>query len=196
MKSTTFILALLCSLFSNSQSKQLQPGDTIPAVILKSLTTLQNPASSIQHLESSLIDSSTNRHIGTSPNQLIILDFWATWCGSCIKSFPKVDSLQQQFKEQLQFILVSSKPTGDNSAKVKALFEKRKQKNGNPWCFTQITDDTLLVSLFPFKSLPRYIWIKNGQLLANTSWRQLTTANITEAINTPPGQLLSFANKN
>src|SRR5690606_22197853 len=25
--------------------------------------------------------------------KLIILDFWATWCGSCIKNFPKLDSL-------------------------------------------------------------------------------------------------------
>ena len=172
MKLTICFLALLCSLHSNSQPKQLQPGDTLPAQIL------------------------SNSHIRTFTNQLIILDFWATWCGSCIKSFPKVDSLQQQFKEQLQFILVSSIPTGDNKTKVDAFFEKRKQKNGNPWCFTQITDDTLLVSLFPFKSLPRYIWIKQGRLLANTSWRQLTIANINEAITLPPGKLPSFSNNN
>lgn len=40
-------------------------------------------------------------------SQFIILDFWNTACISCIKSFPKIDSLQKQYSGKIQFILAN-----------------------------------------------------------------------------------------
>ena len=40
------------------------------------------------------------------PNQSIVIDFWASWCGDCIKGLPKVKALQQQFPEAT-FIFLS-----------------------------------------------------------------------------------------
>src|SRR5258705_13906132 len=38
----------------------------------------------------------------------VFLDFWATKCTSCIQSFPKVNLLQKQFKDSVDFILVGT----------------------------------------------------------------------------------------
>lgn len=36
----------------------------------------------------------------------LFLDFWFTGCITCIKSFPKINMLQQEFKEEVQFLMV------------------------------------------------------------------------------------------
>src|SRR5687768_3477014 len=51
------------------------------------------------------------RNFSELKGKLVILDFWNTWCGSCIDAFPKMDQLQKQFGEKVQIILVNSTET-------------------------------------------------------------------------------------
>jgi thiol-disulfide isomerase/thioredoxin len=32
--------------------------------------------------------------------KVVYIDFWASWCGPCVKSFPWMNKIQQQYKEQ------------------------------------------------------------------------------------------------
>lgn len=41
------------------------------------------------------------------PSKIIVIDFWATWCGPCIAAFPHLDSLQAKYKKQVQIIALS-----------------------------------------------------------------------------------------
>ncbi|WP_316814261.1 TlpA disulfide reductase family protein [Pedobacter heparinus] len=56
----------------------------------------------------------------------LILDFWATTCATCIASFPKMNAIQEKFKDQLQIILI-----GDNASKygknIQNMYEKVKK---------------------------------------------------------------------
>lgn len=43
-------------------------------------------------------------------NKVIVLDFWATWCGPCVGSIPHKNQLQQAFPNEVQVIGVSAEP--------------------------------------------------------------------------------------
>jgi thiol-disulfide isomerase/thioredoxin len=57
----------------------------------------------------------------------LVLDFWYTGCTACIHSFPKINELQKQFKDKVQFVLV-----GQNSKRyyknVEVFFERLSAK--------------------------------------------------------------------
>ncbi len=40
--------------------------------------------------------------------QVILLDFWASWCGPCKRSFPAMEALRQKYKDQGITILAIS----------------------------------------------------------------------------------------
>lgn len=40
-------------------------------------------------------------------NKFIVLEFWATWCGTCLDEVPKLNKLQENFKSKKDFVFVS-----------------------------------------------------------------------------------------
>ncbi|MBX3422149.1 MAG: redoxin family protein [Pirellulaceae bacterium] len=44
-----------------------------------------------------------------SPGKVYVIEFWATWCGPCVRSIPQLAALQQRYADQgLQIISVSN----------------------------------------------------------------------------------------
>src|ERR1700744_4307849 len=62
--------------------------------------------------------SSKSLRISDFKGKLVILDFWATWCTSCLAHFPIADSLQREFKNDLQILLVDALNTRDTREKA------------------------------------------------------------------------------
>lgn len=42
--------------------------------------------------------------------KFVMVEFWATWCSSCRKAFPKMNELQKAFKDELVIIGLSDEP--------------------------------------------------------------------------------------
>ena len=170
MKLIYCLMILLWPFMSTSQSvKPLRIGDTVPDI---TLTNVYNyPASRI--------------HLCDLKGKLVILDFWATWCGSCIHGFPKMDSLQKKFSNKLQIILVNNNGGNGNEEKVKDFFRKIELKEKGGFMLpSTTTQNRLLLQLFPHTFIPHYVWIGPGEnVIAITSSNEVTAENIEAVIN-------------
>lgn len=131
---------------------------------------------------------STNAKMSDFRGKPILLDFWATWCSSCILLFPEIDALQRKFGDSVQFMLVNTKYTRDDGAKAKKLLDRLKKEKGVD--LPSIIGDTILDRLFQHRSIPHYVWIDgNGVVRAITDPKPLNHENITRLLS---GEQLDF----
>lgn len=96
------------------------------------------------------VDGNTFRlsdHIG---KEVILIDFWATWCQPCLAEMPHLERLYEQYKSKGFIVVAVSMDSADQLADVPA-FAKRNQMN-----FTVLFDeDSSIASMYnPRKSAP------------------------------------------
>lgn len=151
---------------NNSSIKPLKIGDKIP----DELWNL--PLQVVNHS-----DGKETITLSEYNDKLIILDFWATWCGSCISNFPKLNTFQNNHNGQVKVFLVNTKSTKDTFEKVKKFLSNRTEIIN----LASVVEDTLLTKLFPHRSIPHYVWVKEGRLLAISHAEDLTSQNIKNA---------------
>ncbi|MBV4358725.1 TlpA family protein disulfide reductase [Pinibacter aurantiacus] len=55
---------------------------------------------------------------GFKKSNVYVIDFWATWCGGCIASFPQISAIEEKYKGKVQFASIDSyEDIGDNKGK-------------------------------------------------------------------------------
>jgi peroxiredoxin len=60
--------------------------------------------------------------------KVVVLDFWATWCAPCIKSFPAMQMAVEKYKEDpgVEFLFINTWERQENPTEfVRAFMEKR-----------------------------------------------------------------------
>ena len=170
------ILALPKCSFAQNPSLQynpLQVGEVIPADLWNI------PLQVVNHPES----SETIRLSDYRDRKIIILDFWSSWCSSCINSFPSLDSLQNIFKEDLQILLVNPASSKDDANRILYIMEKRGKIENNEGKFSvpSIYNDEILTQYFRPKVYPRLIWMnQKGEILAITGKKELSSKRLAE----------------
>jgi thiol-disulfide isomerase/thioredoxin len=109
----------------------------------------------------------SNTKIATSFNQLlqqhkgdvIYIDFWASWCGPCRKSFPWLNQIQQKYAKQ-KFTIISINVDNVKSNAEAFLAE-------HPVQYSVLFDsDNTLMQYFSVNAMPSSLLIdKQGQLV-------------------------------
>lgn len=130
-------------------AKTLKFGDQVPDLMLSPIVNYKKQTAKISDFN----------------DQLLILDFWATWCVPCIRPFPKLDSLQRQFQGRLQFMLV----TAEKRDLIVNFFVRLKKKH--QYVLPSVVEGDSLFKLFTDDNAfnRAYVWIMNGKIVAQTN---------------------------
>jgi len=134
----------------------------------------------IPNLEFDVINAPSKKiKLSDYKGKVIILDFWATWCTSCIKHFSKLDSFQTQLNDKLQVILVNSKGTGDDAKKLSQFFDKWKKNRSKALTLPSTVNDSIAEKLFPHQMVPHYVWVDaSGTVRGITGAEEITKYNM------------------
>jgi len=160
MKRLFFALCFcsVCFYAHTQNNKVLRIGDTLPAITVTVLSgdgVLNIPLASFYK------------------DKPVILDFWATWCGSCVKTMAEADSLIKKSGNGFGLVPISY----EDRKTVGAFVKKNKVMQKLP--FSYVAEDTILMGrMISFKQLPHEVWVgKDGVIKAITYAEELTTEN-------------------
>lgn len=142
-------LLMLVSIGANAQQgsrmKALKIGDKMPNISMPKI----------------LINGKLHtQQISDYKDKLLILDFWDTFCASCIESFPKLNAVQDTYGSKLQIITI----TYQKEEVVRKFKEKNKiaQKFNLPI----MIEDQLFKAYFPHRFVSHTVWINKGVVIA------------------------------
>ncbi|WP_118195912.1 TlpA family protein disulfide reductase [Albibacterium indicum] len=105
--------------------------------------------------------------------KLIILDFWATWCGSCLNSIREIRKMD--LPSSVSIIPITSQ-TEEDLQKAKSL-----QHWFGDYRPFSIVDDSVFSSVFDVFSVPHIVWIQDGKVMGITFNPSLNQENLERA---------------
>jgi thiol-disulfide isomerase/thioredoxin len=139
-----------------SKIKPLSVGDAIPGLVFTHIADnsfVNSPKSSLK-------------------DKLLIIDFMATTCKSCIAALPRFDSLQTLYGDKMQIILV----TYEEEERVKTFLQNN--GIGKTLKLPIVVKDTLLSKMFAHAYIPHEVWLQDGKVKAITNEQYVNGENI------------------
>jgi len=112
--------------------------------------------------------------IDREKGKVIILDFFDTYCSSCIASLPKLQNLQDKMGDRLQLFLV----TWQDKQTIEKFWSTNKFVQENDIKLPVIYSDTLLRQYFPHRGIPHTVWLYNNMVQAITFSDFISEVNI------------------
>lgn len=154
------------SAFKNTppEIKPLSIGDVVPEILFENVLNYKSKKAKLSDFR----------------GKLVILDMWSTWCSSCIEAFPKMQEIQDKFKDRIQILLVNPYDSKyDSDVKIAKVLRRLKERTGFYPTLPIPVHDTILNQYFPHQSVPHLILIEpQGTLIGITYKAEITEENI------------------
>lgn len=117
--------------------------------------------------------------LGSIKEEIIILDFFGTWCVPCVKALPHLTGLQEKYRGKLVVLLLSN----EQKSRLEKFVNSRQ-----PFPFPVVVDEeNKVTNLFAPPSYPYTVVIgKERKIIALTDAASLTERVIDEWINGKP----------
>lgn len=121
-----------------------------------------------------LTDTHGNTYTGESlKGNVVLLDFWATWCPPCVEGLPKIKEAYEAHRDK-GFVVVGIASEEDDM--TDDAFKAWGEKKGISWPEIKLTygndDGEAIWNQFGVKSIPHYILVgRNGEVIEiRTGW--------------------------
>lgn len=112
-------------------------------------------------------------------DKVIVLDFFDTYCTTCIRSMPHLQKLQEQFGDKIQILNV----TWQDKGTLDKFFAANEYLKAHQVNLPVIYNDKALRSMFPYQAAPHIAIIYKGKVQAITFNRLLTAENIEKLLS-------------
>ncbi|MFD2937550.1 redoxin family protein [Spirosoma flavum] len=107
--------------------------------------------------------------------KIVLIEFWATWCGSCLEAMPHLKQLQQKYPQTVQIITV----TNETPKRTKQYLTSRPS---NLWF--AVDSSQSIAGIFPHQLIPHTVLIgPDGNLIAQTMPKSITNGVIDSLLN-------------
>jgi len=145
----------------------LQIGDSLPNLTISNL----------------IHNNNKSLHTADFGDRLLIVDFWATSCGSCVVALPKLANLQQQFASKIKILPV----TAEHKAQVQAFWERNNKLKGLD--LPTVVNDTVLSKYIRHRYVSHVAWIYRGKVIALTGVDYVDSNTVKKVLS---GQKINF----
>jgi thiol-disulfide isomerase/thioredoxin len=166
-----YFIAICCIFFLsaisanvNAQPRSLKIGDKIPAIVFRKSINYKTVSIKLSDFR----------------GKVLLLDFWETTCAPCIRNFPKLDSLQKKFRDQLVILPV----TDESTEKARQFFKRASMKHLS---LPSVVEDKVSNIYFPHRVIPHCALIDaSGIIVAITLPEYVDESVISDVIHKTP----------